>query len=80
MKQLAPYFRQGRGWYGDFRGLGGKREALIPPGGTHATQDQDVALALYAARRQYYRDKLAGKVAAKLSVLALTKVGLPVIQ
>lgn len=36
--------------YGDFRDLGGKREALVPPGKTRATSDPDVAAKLVADR------------------------------
>lgn len=36
--------------YGDFRDLGGKREALIPEGETRATTDPDVAQALCTER------------------------------
>jgi hypothetical protein len=43
------YLRNGR-YYADFRDLGGKLEALKPPGEGHATGDPDVATALVAAR------------------------------
>ena len=43
------YWKRGRA-YGDFRALGGAREALIPTGDTGATTDPDVATEL-AARR-----------------------------
>lgn len=61
MKPLVPYYRQGRGWYGDFRGLGGKREALKALGSKSATQDPDEALRLYTERREFYKDRLEGK-------------------
>lgn len=43
------YLKGGR-YYGDFRDLGGKLEALIPPGERLATTDHDVATALVADR------------------------------
>ena len=61
MKPRGPYYRTGRGFYGDFRGLGGKREALKAPGSKTATQDQDEALRLYTERREFYKDRLKGK-------------------
>lgn len=39
------YKRDGR-WYGDFRSLGGKQMALIPPGTKRATTDKRIARAL----------------------------------
>ena len=36
--------------YGDFRDLGGGREALIPPKAKRATTDPDIALELVAQR------------------------------
>lgn len=48
-KQSRVYWRNGRA-YGDFRDLGGGREALTPRGESFATTDPDVAEAL-AARR-----------------------------
>lgn len=47
------YFRAGRGWYADLRDyadVGGGLEAMKPAGARHATQDQDEALRLLAAR------------------------------
>ena len=38
------YYREGRGWYGDFRDfadVGGKREAMIPTGRQNPTQDRE---------------------------------------
>jgi integrase len=52
-RRRGPYHRPGRGWYGDFRkyaDVGGRQEALIPQGAARATEDQDVAAQLYAAR------------------------------
>jgi len=43
------YLKGGR-YYGDFRDLGGKLEALKPPGERVATVDHDIAAALAAAR------------------------------
>lgn len=51
-KRKAPnriYRKDGR-YYGDFRRLGGKCEALKPPGEARATTDEDVARVLYADR------------------------------
>ena len=47
------YYRDGRGWYGDFRDfadVGGKREAMIPTGRQNPTQDRDEASALVSQR------------------------------
>jgi integrase len=55
----ATYF------YGDFRrfaDVGGKLEALTPPGAREATQDFAEAAALYVAREQAYRDARVAKV------------------
>lgn len=49
----GPYYREGRGWYADFRKYtaeGGKREALIPENDTQATHDPEIAAQLYATR------------------------------
>lgn len=50
--------------YGDFRDLGGKREALLAPGETRATTDPDVAAKLVGARLEELlgkkRDKAFG--------------------
>jgi integrase len=43
------YLKGGR-YYGDFRDLGGKLEALIPPGERYATTDHDIATALAVER------------------------------
>jgi len=43
-KGVTIYEKQkGKGWYGDFRRLGGKLEALIPKGEKRATPDRDIA-------------------------------------
>jgi integrase len=47
------YYRPSRGWYADFRrfaDVGGRLEALIPPGSNRATDDADLAASLYASR------------------------------
>lgn len=41
---------KGKGWYGDFRRLGGKLEALIPKGERRATIDRDTAEILKGER------------------------------
>lgn len=43
------YWKRGRA-YGDFRDLGGKREALVPEGDTRATTDPDIATKLASDR------------------------------
>ncbi len=58
--RLGPYYRRGRGFYGDFRGVGGGREALTSPGSRSATHDSNEAMQLYDARRKFYRDRAAG--------------------
>jgi len=52
------YYREGRGWYGNFRTYaaeGGGREALIPRNAKHPTRDQHVAMALHKARLDQLR-------------------------
>lgn len=47
------YWREGRGWYADLRDfadVGGKREAMVPEGQRHATQDRDEAVRILTAR------------------------------
>ena len=47
------YFREGRGYYADFRDFadaGGRREAMIPPGSNGATMERDDASTILAAR------------------------------
>ncbi len=58
----GPYYRRGRGFYGDFRGVGGGREALKPSGSRSATHDSDEAVDLYRARRKFYRNRADGIV------------------
>ena len=58
----GPYRRRGRGFYGDFRGVGGGREALKPSGSRSATHDSDEAMDLYLARRKFYRNRTEGIV------------------
>lgn len=52
-KTKRLYFRPERGWYADlrdYRRLGGRREAMIPPGARRATQDYDEAVRLLTRR------------------------------
>ncbi|MCH7475133.1 MAG: tyrosine-type recombinase/integrase, partial [Gemmatimonadetes bacterium] len=58
----GPYYRRGRGFYGDFRGVGGGREALTSPGSRNATHDSNEAIELYVARRKFYRNRTEGIV------------------
>ncbi len=54
------YYREGRGWYGDFRDfadVGGKREAMIPVGRQNPTQDRDEASALVTQRLAELQDR-----------------------
>ncbi len=54
------YYREGRGWYGDFRDfadVGGKREAMIPTGQQNPTPDRDEASALASQRRAELLDR-----------------------
>ena len=51
------YFREGRGWYADYRDVGGGQQALIPAGERNATQDIDQANALAAARLAELKEK-----------------------
>jgi len=48
-RESRLYRKRGR-FYGDFRDLGGKLEALKPPGETRATMDPDVAASIATAR------------------------------
>ncbi len=66
--RLGPYYRRGRGFYGDFRGVGGGREALTSPGSRSATHNRDEAMQLYDARRKFYRDRAAGIVETPMPV------------
>ena len=49
-KPRSRIYLRGERYYGDFRDLGGKREALIPEEETRATTDPDVAAHLASAR------------------------------
>lgn len=52
-KTSRIYFRDGRGFYADFRDfsdVGGGREALIPPGSDYATRDETTAQDVCKAR------------------------------
>lgn len=49
-KAANRIYRKDGGYYGDFERLGGKCEALKPPGERLATTDEDVARVLYADR------------------------------
>ena len=60
--RVGPYQRRGRGYYGDFRGVGGGREALTSPGSRNATHDSNEAIELYVARRKFYRNRTEGIV------------------
>ncbi len=54
------YHREGRGWYGDFRDfadVGGKREAMTPPGSQNPTEDRDEASVLAAQRLEELKDR-----------------------
>ena len=54
------YYRDGRGWYGDFRDFadaGGKREAMIPGGWQNPTQDRDEASVLVSKRLAELQDR-----------------------
>lgn len=65
------YQRNGR-WYGDFRSLGGKQVALIPPGQGRGTKDRRVANAL--ARRladELLRRQLTGIVTGRTKTASL---------
>jgi integrase len=59
------YNRGGR-WYGDFRSLGGKQMALIPPGQRRATTDKRVARAIASEiERELLRHQLTGIVTGR---------------
>ena len=54
------YYREGRGWYGDFRDfadVGGKLQAMIPLGRQKPTDDRDEASALASQRLEELRDR-----------------------
>lgn len=54
------YYRDGRGWYADLRDfadVGGKQQAMIPPGKSHPTQDRDEASALVSRRLAEFKDR-----------------------
>lgn len=59
------YYREGRGWYADYRNfadVGGGQEALIPEGSRHATHDHNQATLIYARRLQELQDLRSGKL------------------
>ena len=58
-KNGRVYLKSGR-YYGDFRDLGGKLEALIPQGEKRATQDHDIAADLANARVKVLEAKRRG--------------------
>jgi integrase len=59
------YNRDGR-WYGDFRSLGGKQMALIPPGQRRATTDKRVARAIASGiERKLLHHQLTGIVTGR---------------
>ena len=54
------YYRDGRGWYADLRDfadVGGKLQAVIPPGKSHPTGDRDEASALVSQRLAELQDR-----------------------
>lgn len=54
------YYREGRGWYGDFRDfadVGGKREAMIAAGRQNPTEDRDEASGLVTQRLEALKDR-----------------------
>jgi integrase len=61
------YLREGRGWYGDFRDfrdVGGRQEAMIPPGDRFATNNRDTAATLLAARLKELKELRSGRSAS----------------
>ena len=59
------YWRNGRGWYGDFRNfrdVGGGQEALKPSGARYATKEKRAAASLFSERLQYLKDRRAGLI------------------
>ncbi len=60
------YARSGR-WYGDFRSLGGRQTALIPPGQKRATTDKRIARALANdIEKELLRGQLTGIVTGRV--------------
>jgi len=56
---MARMYRRGGRWWGDFReftAVGGRQEALRPPGQARATADRNLAAQLYAARLRQLED------------------------
>jgi integrase len=64
------YYRKGRGWYADFRDLGGKQEALKPPGSKFATHDEQEAQRLLTQRLD---DLKRGIVQSDATLVAYSK-------
>jgi integrase len=54
-RKRSRIYKRGDRFWGDFRSLGGKREALVPPGGRTATKDPDIAESLAAERVKQLR-------------------------
>ena len=54
--QRVRLYQRGQRWYGDFRHLGGGREALIPEGESRATTHRLVATDLYVQRAKELLD------------------------
>lgn len=66
------YYREGRGWYADFRSYaaeGGRLEALKPQGAKRATQDPDLARTLYLRRLDYLQGRREGRIAPPVASL-----------
>lgn len=64
-QRARMYWREGRGWYADFRNFaaeGGGQEALIPEGASRATYDQGQAALLFARRLQELQDIRDGRL------------------
>jgi integrase len=59
-RQPRRVYLKGNGFYGDFRSVGGKQEALITPGASRATTDPDVAAVLYADRLKHLEAERRG--------------------
>lgn len=56
---MARLYRRGGRWWGDFReftAVGGRQEALRPPGQLRATADRNLAAQIYAARLRQLED------------------------
>lgn len=63
-KRDRLYWKDGRCWadFRDYADVGGRREALVAPGTTFATQDQDLARVLLARRLEALDGKRRGRV------------------